>query len=84
MLRQENIFIYFLNSYRWTQIKFSCEIYVFNKYKSPTRCREPHRSLARVMSECWYSEPAARLTALRIKKSLQKFSAGGDLKLELA
>ena len=53
-------------------------------YLLPTRCREPHRSLARLMSECWYSEPAARLTALRIKKSLQKFSAGGDLKLELA
>ena len=34
--------------------------------------REPHASLARLMAECWYPDPAARLTALRIKKSCQK------------
>lgn len=32
---------------------------------------EPTRSLARLMTECWYGEPLARLSALRIKKSLQ-------------
>jgi len=31
---------------------------------------EPIASLARIMSECWYAEPKARLPALRIKKSL--------------
>lgn len=27
-------------------------------------------AIAKVMRECWYHNPAARLTALRIKKSL--------------
>lgn len=27
-------------------------------------------TLAKVMTECWYANPAARLTALRIKKTL--------------
>ncbi len=26
--------------------------------------------LSKVMSECWHENPAARLTALRVKKSL--------------
>merc|ERR1719282_1354530 len=39
------------------------------------RTREPHSSLSRIMSECWYSDPSARLTALRIKKTLQKMSS---------
>ena len=34
--------------------------------------REPLKSMSRVMSECWYGQPLARLSALRIKKSLQK------------
>ena len=34
--------------------------------------REPLRSMSRVMAECWYGRPLARLSALRIKKSLQK------------
>ena len=38
--------------------------------------REPHAGLARLMAECWYQEPAARLTALRIKKSCQKIHSG--------
>ena len=37
---------------------------------------EPHAGLARLMAECWYQEPAARLTALRIKKSCQKIHSG--------
>jgi len=31
---------------------------------------EPIASLVRIMSDCWYAEPKARLPALRIKKSL--------------
>ncbi|XP_067170350.1 serine/threonine-protein kinase receptor R3 [Apteryx mantelli] len=31
-------------------------------------------ALARVMKECWYQSPSARLTALRIKKTLRKLS----------
>ena len=38
--------------------------------------REPLKSMSRVMSECWYGRPQARLSALRIKKSLQKLEIG--------
>lgn len=31
--------------------------------------------VAKVMKECWYQHPAARLTALRIKKTLANISA---------
>lgn len=31
-------------------------------------------SIAKVMKECWYHNPAARLTALRIKKTLANIS----------
>ncbi|XP_053624958.1 TGF-beta receptor type-1 isoform X2 [Plodia interpunctella] len=33
-------------------------------------------SISKVMKECWYQNPAARLTALRIKKTLANISAG--------
>jgi len=36
----------------------------------PEMQEEPVASLARVMAECWYPDPRARLPALRIKKSL--------------
>ncbi|NXW49796.1 ACVL1 kinase, partial [Nyctiprogne leucopyga] len=31
-------------------------------------------ALARIMKECWYQSPSARLTALRIKKTLKKLN----------
>ncbi|XP_062453168.1 serine/threonine-protein kinase receptor R3 isoform X2 [Rhea pennata] len=31
-------------------------------------------ALAKIMKECWYQSPSARLTALRIKKTLKKLS----------
>ncbi|XP_012381589.2 activin receptor type-1-like isoform X3 [Dasypus novemcinctus] len=34
--------------------------------------------LAQMMRECWYPNPSARLTALRIKKTLQKLSNSPD------
>ena len=34
--------------------------------------REPLKSMSRVMAECWFGQPLARLSALRIKKTLQK------------
>ena len=37
---------------------------------------EPLKSMSRLMSECWYGRPQARLSALRIKKSLQKLEVG--------
>lgn len=32
-------------------------------------------ALAKIMKECWYQSPSARLTALRIKKTLKKLSS---------
>ncbi|XP_067385925.1 serine/threonine-protein kinase receptor R3 [Emydura macquarii macquarii] len=32
-------------------------------------------SLAQIMKECWYQSPSARLTALRIKKTLKKLNS---------
>nr|XP_045008564.1 serine/threonine-protein kinase receptor R3 isoform X2 [Jaculus jaculus]XP_045008565.1 serine/threonine-protein kinase receptor R3 isoform X2 [Jaculus jaculus] len=34
--------------------------------------------LAQMMRECWYPNPSARLTALRIKKTLRKLSQGPE------
>ncbi|XP_005411975.1 PREDICTED: serine/threonine-protein kinase receptor R3 [Chinchilla lanigera] len=34
--------------------------------------------LAQMMQECWYPNPSARLTALRIKKTLQKLIQGSE------
>ncbi|KAL5286996.1 ACVR1C family protein [Megaselia abdita] len=34
-------------------------------------------SMSKVMKECWYPNPAARLTALRIKKTIASISAEG-------
>nr|XP_033793249.1 serine/threonine-protein kinase receptor R3-like isoform X3 [Geotrypetes seraphini] len=34
--------------------------------------------LAKIMKECWYQSPSARLTALRIKKTLNKLNNPGD------
>ncbi|KAK2723964.1 TGF-beta receptor type-1-like isoform X3 [Artemia franciscana] len=42
-----------------------------NKWQS---C-EPLRNVAQIMKECWYANAAARLTALRIKKTLTNLSA---------
>uniref|UniRef100_A0A8C5IHW6 receptor protein serine/threonine kinase n=1 Tax=Junco hyemalis TaxID=40217 RepID=A0A8C5IHW6_JUNHY len=35
-------------------------------------------ALARIMKECWYQSPSARLTALRIKKTLKKLSNSAE------
>ncbi|XP_038071354.1 TGF-beta receptor type-1-like isoform X2 [Patiria miniata] len=42
---------------------------------------EPLRVLAKVMKECWYHSAAARLTALRIKKTLDNLRVAEDVKL---
>ena len=39
------------------------------------------RVMAKLMKECWYNNGAARLTALRIKKTLSSLSNAEDLKL---
>ena len=37
-------------------------------------------SMAKVMKECWYPNPVARLTALRIKKTLSNISVEDKVK----
>lgn len=40
---------------------------------------EPLKTLAQVMQECWHQNPAARLTALRVKKSLTRINDESDM-----
>lgn len=42
---------------------------------------EALRVMAKIMKECWYHNGAARLTALRIKKSLNQLGVSEDVKL---
>ncbi|KAL6111529.1 acvr1b [Pungitius sinensis] len=42
---------------------------------------EALRVMGKIMRECWYANGAARLTALRIKKSLSQLSLQEDLKV---
>ena len=37
------------------------------------------KTLAQVMQECWHQNPAARLTALRVKKSLTRINDESDM-----
>ncbi len=39
------------------------------------------RVMAKLMKECWYHNGAARLTALRIKKTLAQLAGQEDLKI---
>ncbi|XP_032878449.1 bone morphogenetic protein receptor type-1B [Amblyraja radiata] len=39
------------------------------------------RQMGKVMTECWAHNPASRLTALRVKKTLAKMSESQDIKL---
>lgn len=41
-------------------------------------------ALAKIMKECWYQSPSARLTALRIKKTLLKLSNSFDKPKQLS
>ncbi|XP_022241418.1 TGF-beta receptor type-1-like isoform X1 [Limulus polyphemus] len=41
---------------------------------------EALRVMSRIMKECWYHNPAARLTALRIKKTIANLKAQEDFK----
>lgn len=37
--------------------------------------------MGKIMRECWYANGAARLTALRIKKTLSQLSIQEDIKI---
>ncbi|KAF3860429.1 hypothetical protein F7725_000684 [Dissostichus mawsoni] len=42
---------------------------------------ESLRVMGKIMRECWYANGAARLTALRIKKTLSQLSVEEDVKM---
>ena len=44
-------------------------------------CLQVLRVMAKIMRECWYANGAARLTALRIKKSLSQLSQQEGIKM---
>lgn len=39
--------------------------------------------MVRVMKECWYPNPAARLTALRVKKTMASLLAQDEIRLSV-
>lgn len=44
-------------------------------------CVQALRVMGKMMRECWYANGAARLTALRIKKTLSQLSVQEDVKI---
>lgn len=44
-------------------------------------CVQALRVMAKIMRECWYANGAARLTALRIKKTLSQLSQQEGIKM---
>lgn len=38
------------------------------------------RVMGKLMRECWYANPSARLTALRVKKTVSQLSVTKDVK----
>lgn len=44
-------------------------------------CPQALRVMAKIMRECWYANGAARLTALRIKKTLSQLSQQEGIKM---
>ncbi|XP_055031114.1 bone morphogenetic protein receptor, type IAb [Misgurnus anguillicaudatus] len=51
---------------------------VSNRWNSDDECL---RAMLKLMSECWAHNPASRLTALRVKKTLAKMVESQDIKI---
>lgn len=43
-------------------------------------CFKALRVVGKIMRECWYINPASRLTALRVKKTLSQVTVVKDVK----
>jgi len=41
------------------------------------------RAVSSIMKECWYKKPTARLSALRIKKTLMKIMSSDEINLKM-
>lgn len=75
----------FSNTLRLNLVKWSCLQYGLppTSPSSPPQPPTPQclRAMLKLMSECWAHNPASRLTALRIKKTLAKMVESQDIKI---
>ena len=51
------------------------ELHVWNEYSN---ILQPLRALSMLMKDCWYDNPEARLTSMRIKKTLANIGANNE------
>lgn len=63
--------------------KYHLMFCLFNSdhYNDPCLFVKALRVMGKIMRECWYANGAARLTALRIKKTLSQLSVQEDVKM---
>lgn len=45
-------------------------------------CAQILSAIVKIMKECWYQSPPARLTALRVRKTLSKLDHDSDFSTE--
>lgn len=45
-------------------------------------CVQILSAIVKIMKECWYQNPTARLTALRVKKTLSKLNIDSDFSID--
>lgn len=45
-------------------------------------CVQILSAIVKIMKECWYQSPAARLTALRVRKTLSRLDQDSDFSIE--
>lgn len=60
-------------------IHFKCHLLVINAHGYV--CFQCLRQMGKLMTECWAHNPASRLTALRVKKTLAKMLESQDIKV---
>lgn len=75
------------NSFRPHEHQLKAKFWVlYKEHISLTSLQRPFlfqclRQMGKLMTECWAHNPASRLTALRVKKTLAKMSESQDIKL---
>lgn len=63
------------------QLITTAQLYKKTKQNRCALCLQCLRQMGKLMSECWAHNPASRLTALRVKKTLAKMLESQDIKL---
>lgn len=62
-----------------THVSFSWDDQV---YYNVSLCVQILTAIVKIMKECWYQSPPARLTALRVRKTLSKLDHDSDFNIE--